>query len=128
MRGLLAAYAHRTNEMSAAIPFATCYIVEVTQVLNLAYCGVTSSSVTWTKVSAIPEIVNGGVMCILVIYQFVKRVLEMYKVTKKFHFNRYMNLLAGQSILYFLLYVPISSLCFFSSPILLLTPVNYESS
>ncbi|KAG8216334.1 hypothetical protein J3R82DRAFT_6407 [Butyriboletus roseoflavus] len=76
--------------------------VGVTQVLDLAYCGVTSSSITWTRVSAIPELVNGAVMCILVIFQFVKRVVEMYKVTKTLHFNRYMNLLAGQSILYFL--------------------------
>lgn len=101
------------------------YTVTVTQVLNLSYCGVTSASVTWTKVSAIPEIVNGAVMCILVIYQYIKRVLEMYKMTKKLHFNRYMNLLASQSILYFLLYVPFVP---FSFPAVLFVHVNRESS
>lgn len=101
--------------------FAVCHTVSVTQVLDLAYCEVTSSSVIWTRVSAIPELVNGVVMCILVIYQFVKRVLDVYRVTKKLHFNHYMNLLAGQSILYFLLYVPP-----FAWVIFLFRPVIHE--
>lgn len=82
----------------------------VTQVGDLAYCGVTSASVTWTKISAIPEIINGGVICTMVVFQFVKRALEMYRVTNKWHFNRYMSLFAGQSVLYFLLCVLIPSL------------------
>lgn len=85
------------------LPPNVCYIVAVTQVSNLAYCEVTSASVTWTKVSAIPDMVNGGVICALVIFQFAKRVLEMYRVSKRWHSNRYMNLFAGQSVLYFLL-------------------------
>lgn len=101
----LTSYAHPTNEVSVVVSLAARYAVAVTHVSNYTYCGVTSASVTWTKVSAIPEIINSGIICGLVIFQFVKRALEMYRVTKRWRFNRYMNLFAGQSILYFLLCV-----------------------
>ncbi|KAN0082762.1 hypothetical protein V8E55_008557 [Tylopilus felleus] len=40
-------------------------------------------------------------MCILVIIQFVNQSLQMYRVTKQWHINRYMNLLATQGLIYF---------------------------
>ncbi|KAG8219165.1 hypothetical protein J3R82DRAFT_4934 [Butyriboletus roseoflavus] len=45
---------------------------------------------------------HAAAMCILAIAQFVRQLLQMYRVTKGWQLNRYMNLLVQQGILYFL--------------------------
>ena len=48
-------------------------------------------------------------MCIFAITQFVRQLLETYRVTKQWQLNRYMTLLVRQGVLYFFAYVLISS-------------------
>ena len=40
-------------------------------------------------------------MCILVIAQLMKQLLQMYSVNKQWQLNRYMKLLVREGILYF---------------------------
>ena len=59
----------------------------------------------WSDIANISQMTHGTAMCILVIIQFVKQSLQMYRVTKQWHINRYMNLLATQGLIYFSAYV-----------------------
>ena len=51
------------------------------------------------------QITIAVIMCLLVAAQFIKESLQMYKATKRFQLNRYMNLLVGEGMIYFLAYV-----------------------
>ena len=46
----------------------------------------------------------------LAIFQFLRQSFHMYRATKQWQLNRYMGLLVKQGILYFIAYVPVSSL------------------
>ena len=59
----------------------------------------------WTEVEAIFQVVHAAVVCILVIVRFVQQLLQMYRMTNQWQFNRYMNLLFEQGLLYFFAYV-----------------------
>lgn len=56
------------------------------------------------------------IMFLLVVVQFVKESLQMYKATNRYQLNPYMNLLVREEMLYFLAYVRFSS---FSSSVTL---------
>ena len=53
-------------------------------------------------------------MCILAIVQFLRQLLQMYRMTKQWQINHYMSLLVKQGILYYLAYVLVSSFSFVS--------------
>jgi len=72
------------------------------QILDFSYCVVGFTPVIWTQVAAILQITHGTVMCMLAFVQFVRQSLQMYRVTKQWQLDRYMNLLVRQGILYFL--------------------------
>lgn len=63
----------------------------------------------WGKALYIVQITLGGVMCLLIAIQFVRTSLQMYKATKRFQLNRYVNLLVREGMLYFLAYVHVLS-------------------
>lgn len=88
--------------------------VTTTQVLDLSFCELGLYSLTWDQVSEITQLVHAAVMCMLVIIQFTRQSLQMYTVTKQWRLNQFMNLLVMEGVLYFLMYVFISS-CLASS-------------
>ncbi|KAN0081320.1 hypothetical protein V8E55_008944 [Tylopilus felleus] len=76
--------------------------VTITQILNISFCSVGSSVTTWTNITSISQLVLGSTMCTLVIFRFLKQSISMYKATKQWQGNRYVNLLAREGMLYFL--------------------------
>ena len=60
------------------------------------------------------QIAVGALMCLLVVIQFIRESHQMYKATKHFRLNPYINLLARECIIYFLAYVYASSFHFLS--------------
>ena len=57
-------------------------------------------------------------MCGLVIMQFVKRSLELYKATRQWQLNQFINLLVMEGVVYFLAYVRVSSFLSHVHPLL----------
>lgn len=55
------------------------------------------------------QIALGALMYILVAARFIKEALQMYKATKRFELNHYTILFMRESMIYFLVYVFISS-------------------
>lgn len=76
---------------------------------NFSFCAVQATSVIWMKVAISLQIAFGATMCMLALVQFVRQSLQMYRATKQWELDRYMNLLAKDGILYFFVYVPVSS-------------------
>ena len=66
-------------------------------------------SAIWPEIIDAAQIALGALMCLLVIIQFIKESLQMYKATKHFRLNRYMNLLVREGMVYFVAYVHVSS-------------------
>ncbi|KAI9566860.1 hypothetical protein HD554DRAFT_2113247 [Boletus coccyginus] len=79
------------------------------QILDFSFCVVDPTSFIWAKVTNSVEMVHGGMVCIFAIARFVKQSLQMYHETGRWQLNQYMNLLVKQGILYFFVYVPVSS-------------------
>ena len=63
----------------------------------------------WLEVIDTVQITLGGSTCIFVVTQFVRESHQMYKATKQFQLNHYMNLLVREGMIYFFAYVHISS-------------------
>ena len=68
-----------------------------------------SSSLTWTLLVNSAQITLAALMCLLLAIQFVRESFQMYKVTKRFRLNHYMNLLVKEGMIYYFAYVHISS-------------------
>ena len=72
------------------------------------------SAPAWDEVIGTVQITLGVIMCLLVVVQFIKESLQMYKVTRQFRLSRYMNILVSDGMIYFFVYVNVWSL--FVSP------------
>lgn len=77
----------------------------IIQTFNSSVCIVEPSSPISTKPGTILRIINGTAIFVFAIVQFVRQSLLMYRVTKQWQINRYMNILVKQGILYFFVYV-----------------------
>lgn len=75
------------------------------RVPDLSFCCYFSTLYNWAEDTIILQLVPGAVTCILVVIQFVRQSLQMYRATKQWQLNQYMNLLFREGILYFLMYV-----------------------
>ena len=64
----------------------------------------------YTLAASISRIVLGAAMCVLVTIEFARQSFQFYRATKVWQPNRYMKLLLKQGLLYFFVYVPVSSL------------------
>ncbi|KAF8135107.1 hypothetical protein EV363DRAFT_1213141 [Boletus edulis] len=71
-------------------------------IFHFSVCGATSTAPKWTNVAVALQIAHAGAVCILVIAQFLKQSFQMYRATKQWQLNRYVNLLVKQGIFYFL--------------------------
>ena len=98
-----------TNWLPTTTSLAGYHKAATIQILDFSFCVVEPTSVIWTKAATISEITHATAMCMLALVQFVKQSLQMYRATKQWQINRYMGLLVRQGILYFVVYVPISS-------------------
>ena len=88
----------------------------IAQVPGFSFCvlQLELGSAIWPEVLGAIQITLGALMTLLVAIQFIKQSLQMYRVTKQFELNRYMNLLAREGMFYFLAYVHVSpSHCLF---------------
>ena len=81
------------------------YIAVTAQVLDISVCLQQYGSPIWAEAIDAVQITLGTLMCLLVDIQFIREALQMYKATKHFQLNRYMNLLVREVIVYLLAYV-----------------------
>ena len=63
----------------------------------------------WGGVTDAVQIALGTLMCLLIVIRFIKELLQVYRVVKKFHLNMYMKRLVREGMIYFLAYVHVSS-------------------
>lgn len=83
--------------------------VTVTQILDVWYCTIGSVPYGWNKAANMTQLIHGGMMFTLVTIRFTWQSLRMYKATRQWRLNQFINLLVVEGVLYFLLYVFISS-------------------
>lgn len=95
-------------------------IVIIDQVLDFRFCVIQPGLAMWLEMAQIVQITLGATMCLLVAVQFIRESLQIYKVTKRFQVNRYMNLLAREGMIYFLAYVHVLTLHILFDPIKLM--------
>ena len=95
------------------------HIVDTNQVLDVSYCVLQPGHTALLETAIIVQITLGVSMCLLVAIQFIKELLQMYKATKRFQMNRYMNLLAREGMTYFAAYVCVPIRSHISLPMLL---------
>ena len=89
--------------------------VATIQILDFSFCAFQPTSPISAEVADILQIIHGGVMCTFAIVQFMRQSLQMHRATKQWQLNRYMILLIREGILYFIVYVLLSSFpCAFS--------------
>ena len=81
--------------------------VTIIQVMDFFSCNAGWSNVPFMlKVyQVIPRFILGAMLLILAVTQTLKQSVNMYKATKKWELNRYMERLVKDGILYFLVYV-----------------------
>lgn len=77
----------------------------ITHVLDQSFCVLVSDSLSLNKASYIIQLFHGLMMCTLAISQFARQSVEMYKATKQWRLNQFMNLIVMEGVLYFLAYV-----------------------
>ena len=118
---------HKSHAWPHALP--PCSLVTVVQVtIDVAFCNISDEpSLTWSNallqllwgLTAF-RLVLGVMLLILAVISTLKDSVVMYKATKQWQPNHYMQLLTKDGILYFLVYVsPFPFVPFFSPPILL---------
>jgi hypothetical protein len=86
-------------------------LVTVVQVIDLSFCNISLSNVslqTLWGVTAL-RIILGVMLLILAVIPTLKGAVLMYKATKQWEPNHYMQLFVKDGILYFIVYVCLSS-------------------
>ncbi|KAF8122270.1 hypothetical protein EV363DRAFT_1182843 [Boletus edulis] len=110
-------------------PNSPFFPARVIQVLDFSFC---SGSVSFSNTSlqlfgvyfVVPRLALSAILTILAVFQTLKQSFEMYKATRQWRPNRYMQKLVKEGILYFIVYVPISSCPFCPWPFAR-APENY---
>ena len=83
-----------------------CLTVSIVQLLDATVCIGVMNTPSWDIASTIIQFILSTAMCALVMTQFMRESLQMYKATRKLQFNKYMSLLVRDGLLYFFVYVP----------------------
>jgi len=76
--------------------------MNVVQILGLSFCQLGFVPLGWNKASSITQLIHAAVMCTLVVIQFIWESLRMYKATKQWQLNRFINLFVMEGVLYFI--------------------------
>ena len=98
------------------LPFSP---VTTVQIMDFTVCNPSWSNTPFVieVFNEMPRFVLGAMLFILAVTQTLKQSLTMYKATKRWQPNRYMERLAKDGVIYFLVYVSVSTLsCFHLSP------------
>ena len=93
--------------MSLIVILLNRHVVTVVQVLNMSLCAPAPASPTLTDMDAIFQLILGAMMYMLVMFQFIKQSLQMYRARKQWQLNHYITMIFREGLLYFILYVPI---------------------
>lgn len=80
--------------------------------LDFSFCASQYEPPVFFVVVDIAQTTLGVVMCLLIVVRFIREAFQMYKATKRLSFNRYMNLLVREGIIYFIVCVYISLFVF----------------
>ncbi|KAF8452892.1 hypothetical protein L210DRAFT_3519916 [Boletus edulis BED1] len=90
------------------------------QFLDFSFCGFSfiNTPMTLRVYRAVPRLVLSGALVILAVFQTLKQSFEMYKATKQWQPNRYMQKLVADGILYFFVNVlyQVDALALFTAP------------
>ena len=84
-------------------------LVIIVQIVQFSFCtGVSSNVPSWIYFcDVVPRFVLSASLLILAVIQTLKQSVQMYKATKQWQPNKYMQQLVSDGVLYFLVYVPI---------------------
>ena len=76
----------------------------VVQVMNFSFCQISLSNVPalLDLYATIPRFVLGAILLVLAVIPTLKQSVEMYRATKQWHPNKYIQQLVRDGILYFL--------------------------
>lgn len=101
-------------------PHHLAMIVSQVEVLDLSFCTVRAFPllITWSEsVTYIFQVLFGGLMCLLVATQFVRKSLQIYRARKRFELGHYIKLLTRDGMFYFIVYVHSLSSISFAVPL-----------
>jgi len=87
-------------------------VISTVQTLHSSVCPLTYPSTITGKVAGIFQFANISALCAFTFLQFVIQSLEMYRVTKRWELNRYINLMVKQGLIYFVLLCSYSLIAF----------------
>ena len=84
-------------------------LVTIVQVSDFSFCNASWNSIPFMfdVFMEIPRFVLGATLLILAVTQTLKHSVNMYKATKHWQLNRYMERLVRDGIIYFLVYVAV---------------------
>ena len=90
-------------------PYSTFSSVTTVRVLDFSFCSASYVNVPpmLNMYPATPRFVLGAALIILAVFQTMKQSVELYKATKQWQPNRYMQQFVKDGIIYFLVYVPL---------------------
>ncbi|KAF8122318.1 hypothetical protein EV363DRAFT_1555387 [Boletus edulis] len=91
-----------------------------TSFCNVSYVDGPPTPGLYIALVILPGLLLAATLLVFAVFQTVKQSVELYKATKQWQPNRYVQQLVSDGILYFALYVPISPSGLFSVPILLI--------
>ena len=96
-------------------PYSTFSSVTTVRVLDFSFCSASYVNVPLmlSMYPATPRFVLGAALMVFAVLQTTRQSVEMYKATKQWQPNRYMQRLVRDGIFYFLAYVPLAP---YSSP------------
>ncbi|KAN0092667.1 hypothetical protein V8E55_003451, partial [Tylopilus felleus] len=87
--------------LCAAIYSNPKFMLVTVQILNISICVPQDSWTIWAKLAVVFQITHGAIVCVLAVVQSVRQALQMYRATKQWQLDRYMNMLVTQGLLYF---------------------------
>ena len=97
---------HQTESTDPFPPLRYSVIVFVVPpILDISACSFTIITQTLFIVMAISQFILSVMLFVLVVTQFLRGAFQMHRATQKWEFNRYVNLLIREGLLYFLVYV-----------------------
>ncbi|KAF8437126.1 hypothetical protein L210DRAFT_2356074 [Boletus edulis BED1] len=102
----------------------THFSVTTIQILDFSVCGSSIDNTFYAIYYIVLRLVLSALLAILAVFQTLKQSFDMYKATKQWQPDRYIQQLVKDGIFYFIVYVPISSCPFCLSPFALV-PGHY---
>jgi len=77
------------------------WTVTVIPVLDVSFCELEMVSSDWSKVSSITQLIHVTALCALVVIQFAKQSIQMYRAIKQWRLGPFVNLLVVEGVVYF---------------------------